>query len=327
MPGKRRAIPLAALALLLPACGRTLTPPAPTPTVTIELRPAALNTPTGQPATAQAPLATDPPPTFTPTPIPSSYVIEPGDTLMDIAVLFGVTVDTLLLANPHVRPLLLQTGQQLTIPANGDQMETGMLLASPTPLPLPVAGFGLYETPAGGLWALGEIVNNTPGPVENVRVAVTLYDADGSLFATRDSWVAPKMIPAGQSAPFAVLFSSAPAGPVRHRISLLTGEPLVQPDEWYPHLVIKDQQGGPAGPVHRVTGTVLNDGNQPAEAVTLLVTVYNSQGQVTGFSQETLVATLPAQSEVRFDIRLSPGGPGTNHHTVAVSGRRSTATD
>ena len=327
MPGKRRAIPLAALALLLPACGRTLTPPAPTPTVTIELRPAALNTPTGQPATAQAPLATDPPPTFTPTPIPRSYVIEPGDTLMDIAVLFRVTVDTLLLANPHVRPLLLQTGQQLAIPANGDQMETGMLLASPTPLPLPVAGFGLYETPAGGLWALGEIVNNTPGPVENVRVAVTLYDADGSLFATRDSWVAPKMIPAGQSAPFAVLFSSAPAGPVRHRISLLTGEPLVQPDEWYPHLVIKDQQGGPAGPVHRVTGTVLNDGNQPAEAATLLVTVYNSQGQVTGFSQETLVATLPAQSEVRFDIRLSPGGPGTNHHTVAVSGRRSTATD
>ena len=327
MPGKRRAIPLAALAFLLPACGRTLTPPVPTPTATIELRPAALNTPTDQPATAQPPLATDPTATFTPAPIPRSYVIEPADTLLDIAIRFGVTVETLLLVNPHVRPLLLQTGQRLTIPGNGDQMETGMLLPSPTPLPLPVAGFGLYETPAGGLWALGQILNNTPGPVEKVRVAVTLYDADGSLFATKDNWVAPQMIPAGQSAPFAVLFPSAPAGPIRHRISLLAGEPLVQPDEWYPHLVVKDQQGGPAGPVHRVTGTVLNDGDQPAEAVTLLVTLYNSQGQVTGFSLEMLVATLPAQSDERFDIRLSPAGPGTNHHTVAVSGRRSTVLD
>ncbi len=327
MPGKHRAIPLAALAFLLPACGRTLTPPEPTPTATIELRAATLSTPTDQPATAQPPLATDPRPTSTPTPIPHSYVIEPGDTLMDIAAHFGVTVDTLLLANPQVQPLLLQTGQRLTIPGNDAPMEIGMLLPVPTPLPLPVAGIGLYGTPAGGLWALGEILNDTPGPVENVRVAITLYDADGSLFAAKDTWVAPKMIPAGQSAPFAVLFPSAPAGPARHRISLLAGEPLAQPDEWYPHLVVTDHHGGPAGPVHRVTGTVLNDGDQPANAVTMLVTLYNSQGQVTGFSQETLAATLPAQSEERFDIRLSPAGPGTNHHTIAVSGRLSTPLD
>jgi murein DD-endopeptidase MepM/ murein hydrolase activator NlpD len=44
------------------------------------------------------------------------YIIQPGDTLYDIALSFGLTVDALEAANPGVRPAALAIGNALTIP-------------------------------------------------------------------------------------------------------------------------------------------------------------------------------------------------------------------
>src|SRR5438034_10874796 len=45
-----------------------------------------------------------------------SYVVELGDTLYNIALSFGVTVDALQAANPGVDPSALSVGQPLIIP-------------------------------------------------------------------------------------------------------------------------------------------------------------------------------------------------------------------
>src|SRR5258708_2760584 len=45
-----------------------------------------------------------------------SYVVRLGDTLYDIALSFGITVDALQAANPGVNPSALTVGQPLTIP-------------------------------------------------------------------------------------------------------------------------------------------------------------------------------------------------------------------
>src|SRR5260221_6394976 len=45
-----------------------------------------------------------------------TYVVEPGDTLYDIALSFGITVDALQTANPGIDPNTLSVGQTLIIP-------------------------------------------------------------------------------------------------------------------------------------------------------------------------------------------------------------------
>lgn len=59
-----------------------------------------------------------PPPTPTPTPTPVVYVVQPGDTLLGIALEFGIDADTLAARNGIEKPELLQTGQELIIPLN-----------------------------------------------------------------------------------------------------------------------------------------------------------------------------------------------------------------
>jgi LysM repeat protein len=59
-----------------------------------------------------------PPPTPTPTPTPVFYIVQSGDTLLGIAIQYGVDVDTLAARNGIEVPEQLQTGQKLIIPIN-----------------------------------------------------------------------------------------------------------------------------------------------------------------------------------------------------------------
>ena len=95
--------------------------PTPTPTAT----PTATSTPTAT-ATPTVTATPTPTPEVTPSPQPTpvTYIIQPGDTLEDIAARFGVDVESLAAANGITDPNLILVGQELIIPAPGPQ-ETG----------------------------------------------------------------------------------------------------------------------------------------------------------------------------------------------------------
>jgi LysM repeat protein len=57
-----------------------------------------------------------PPPTPTPTPTPVIYVVESGDTLLQIALQYGVDVEALATRNGIDDPRSLRTGAKLIIP-------------------------------------------------------------------------------------------------------------------------------------------------------------------------------------------------------------------
>lgn len=67
----------------------------------------------GEPAATPAPT---PEITPSPEPTPRTYVVEPGDTLTQIAERFGTTVDALVEANGIEDPDLIQPGRELRIP-------------------------------------------------------------------------------------------------------------------------------------------------------------------------------------------------------------------
>lgn len=85
-----------------------------TPQVTLHITalPAATDTPVPDPS---------PQPTAAPTATPAvtAYTVVEGDTLWDIAVRFGLSLDTLVAANPQINPDLLSLGAVLNIPAPG----------------------------------------------------------------------------------------------------------------------------------------------------------------------------------------------------------------
>lgn len=89
---------------------QALIPPPPTPTPTATPAPTATPTPTPEPTP-------EPPPAPPPEPSPTEvYVVEPGDTLADIATMFETTVEELLRLNDLPEPSLLYAGQDIVVP-------------------------------------------------------------------------------------------------------------------------------------------------------------------------------------------------------------------
>lgn len=76
------------------------------------LPPTSTPTPTATPTPTETPV-----PTATPTPLPPrAHSVEDGETVSDIAVAYGVSVDQILDLNPDVDPEFIKTGQVLLIP-------------------------------------------------------------------------------------------------------------------------------------------------------------------------------------------------------------------
>src|SRR5829696_2743503 len=122
---------------------------------------------------------------------PLSYVIQPGDTLAEIATRFNLSIEALQDANVGITTL--EAGENLLIPR-------------PTPLPLDVQAPTCYETTPGNLLCLGRVDNPLDFPVESVTVEVSLVQADGTI-ALRRSTVEQMLIPAGSFAPYQASFS------------------------------------------------------------------------------------------------------------------------
>jgi len=103
----------------------TNTPPPPTATST--------SSPAGASATPQ--------PTIDPANRPTTYVVQPGDTLFRIGLLFGLTVDALSAANNLANPNDIEAGQVLIIPPEGYtvQSATATALAGQPPTNTPSA--------------------------------------------------------------------------------------------------------------------------------------------------------------------------------------------
>ncbi len=132
---------------------RTLPPPTP----------AGTDTPAPRPPTAP------PPPTAT----PFLHTIAKGDTLLGIALRYGVTVEDIQAANPEVDPNLLVVGTQVIVPiplagGGGAGDGTPEALATPTPVAVELAAPVCYPQSDGGLWCLALVGNESGRTLENV---------------------------------------------------------------------------------------------------------------------------------------------------------------
>jgi LysM repeat protein len=324
-----RSVPLRfllpGLLLLAGACAPGTGRPAPTPTATEDLR--VVVTLSGRQAvtlTAPAPEPL-PPPTPQPTATPTIYVVQSGDTLLAIALKYGVTVEAIQAANGNVQPQFLQIGQELIIPLGDEQPAASagepLILPTSTPLAVTLDGTGLHETPAGSVWLLGEVYNPTDAPAAHVQIHVVLVGPHGERLGESLVFPALDVIPPGGRAPFGTLFPARPAGLANFHVEVLSAETYAHDGPWVPGaLQVTGEQGGPAGALFRVTGTLRNSGAAALDAA-VVVTLYDEQGQVIGFEREDAGAVAPGASAV-FDVRVTPAGSGAARYTLAVQGTK-----
>lgn len=165
--------------------------------------------------TVQAAISSTPPPTriaavmppmsmnAQPNPTPSIYVVKENDTLLDIALQFGVTVEQIQAANPTIDPRALQIGQSLVIPQDENAAPT--LSGANIPPPLALVPPNCQPTTTNSVLCLGMVENNQAQPVEQVQVAIQLLGADGLVIEEQLVSVAQSYLLPNQLAPYGVL--------------------------------------------------------------------------------------------------------------------------
>jgi LysM repeat protein len=277
--------------VMLAACGTVVTPqPTRGPAPTNTLLP--IHTPViGSAGKAPAlPLADTATPTVSPTPI--VYVVQSGDTLLGIAMEYGVSVEAVQRANGIQDPQYLRVGQELLIPTGEEDAEASsgnVLLPTPTPIQFDMQGVACYETPVGSLWCMGEVINTIDAPVTNVNILVTLFDPNGQRVAEKDTFVASDLIPPGGRSPFGVLFADPPSGPIIPQTTIVRGEVAGELTDAYISLTPVDVESRSDGQQIEINGSIRNDDAQrAANHLTIIVTTYDADDQVTGFRQSAI---------------------------------------
>lgn len=142
-----------------------------------------------------------------PSPTPFVHVVTKGDTLLGIAIKYGVELDQLLAANPDIDPHFLSVGQSLFIPGpNGQPIQS--LLPTSTPVPLLVSTTQCYDTPSEQLICLVTVSNVSDTAVEAVSGLITLLGSTGDTLDTHLAFAPLNLLPPGGEMPLSTAFDA-----------------------------------------------------------------------------------------------------------------------
>lgn len=295
--------------------------PAPTPPSTGTPEPTFWVLPSPSPsATSAVALATTAPlPTPGPSATPVIYTVKSGDTLIGIAVQFGVTVEGIQILNNNIQPESLQPDQRLIIPSQSSAANEGVL-PSPTPVGIELGPVACYETPVGSRWCFLEARNPGPDPIENVSALVTLAAADGRPIVTDVAFPAVNLLPAGGSLPMGVLFAPTTERPAGAAAQVQSAEISPNAGGRYLSVSAVEPQVQAEGGTVRVSGqlTLAPDAPGPARLVSLVLTLYNERGHVSGMRAFTVDAGLAPGQSAPFDIAATALAGGVARHQLTL---------
>lgn len=291
---------------LLAGCGGAPAPGAETPRAapTARLLPLPSATPARTEAGATAGAAATPVIIASPTPTatPVTHQVAEGETLLGIAIRYGVSLENLQAANPDVNPRFLSIGTVLVIPPPEGGFAAGATqLAPPPPAPVEVGEPQCYALASSGLYCLLEAANPGETAIENVSVRLTLAGADGLPMASAVAYAALDLIPPGGRAPMAALFLPPPERPVLATgVEVLTGNLALEPAPAGRAVVLatRDVRGGPEAGRWLVTGLAVNESERAAGETWAALTLYGEGGEIVGYRKQWIGGPLgPGESQ------------------------------
>lgn len=257
---------------------------------------------TEQPAPLMEPTPLEPtavPPT--PTPATETYAIQPGDTLLGLALARGIELSELQALNPGVQAESLQIGQQIILPAaplappasTGESVSESLVSSEPQ-----------VVADEQGLWVLGQVTNDGVVALAPAQLTITVYGADGAELTTATAWTAGRRIDPGSTAPYAYYFPGLTAAGSTATVTVqppgLAGVPT------WPDLRVEDITISEGSGAVEVNGRLVNGGNQAIRDLLLTVTFYDAAGRYTGYRHLERSDTLKAGESVPIQMAALP---------------------
>lgn len=313
IPRRLTAIALATTALLT-ACLPGMTQVTPTASITL----APYRTPTSMPTPAR-PTATLPPiVTPGPSPTPLTHLVQANDTLLGIAVRYGVALEDLLAANPGVNPRFLSIGQAVVIPGPEGQ-PVPALAPTPTPVSAVIYPARCFRTLSESLWCLALVGNPLDVPIEGVTALVALLDGEGRVLESQVAHTPLRQVPPGTQMPVAAWFAPPAPRPASSSVMLLSAMVGGSPSRTLPLRVELDTNRPAQDHLSwTVSGEVSLDGSSPVAAsrVTVVAFAYDSSGSAAGFAVRDWEEPLVPGGSRSFDITVYSLGPAVERVEV-----------
>jgi LysM repeat protein len=261
----------------------------------------------------------------TPTATPVTHVVVEGESLLSIALDYGVSLEALQAANPNVQVRFLSIGATLVIPPpEGGAAVSATQLAPPPPQPLALRGPDCFTTSTEGLYCLVEVANPLDDPVENVSARVILAGSDGMPVAQGVGFSAVALLAGHSAAPVLVTFQPAPAVPIAaSAVELLTADPAEASlaSGRAVLLEVVEHTGQAQGTRLAVSGQVRNASGLPAGAAWVVVTAYDAADAIVGFRIAALPGGLAAQAAQSFALIVDSLGGPIERYAIVAEGR------
>jgi hypothetical protein len=161
--------------------------------------------------------------------------------------------------------------------------------ASPTPLASPqssevilgLMGTNDYLDDLGNLHVVGEVHNDMPHNVDQIRVRITFYDEGGNVLEETTSSTLLDLLTPGQRAPF-VIFWEDPGDWKRYSLRATGRATTDRPEEGL--IVVHSYARLDDVGLYHVVGTIRNDGTATTYYVKVVVSLYDPLGKVSNAS-------------------------------------------
>ncbi|MEW6716110.1 MAG: LysM domain-containing protein [Chloroflexota bacterium] len=294
-------LPLTGLLILgLGSCTSTVSPVDSQPTPTWVLTPyvsptfIATSTPASVLITTPVPL---------PTPTPFTYTIQKDDTMIGIAVRFGIQLEDLVAVNPGVDPRFLTVGETLIIPLG----EEGGGMPLPTPVPLTLSLPICYSTAEGGSWCFLLVENNQSQAMENLSVRFTLFDEGSTLVEDQVAYGLLDRVMPGEVLPIGVFFPPPLPSPVYPVAQLVSAFPVPPEDERYLEIQIEiaSIETFDESLWAEVKGSLwLTEEGSQAQAVWLLVAGFDTHGNMVALRRWEAEGALNGGEQLPFQMQV-----------------------
>jgi LysM repeat protein len=305
-PGLRRLSAIVVLAAV--GCSASVSTQTPAATITLH----AYVSPTGTATPTQAAQTPAPEETVRPTSTPFTHTIQKDETLLAIAARYGISLETLLAANPGINPRLLSIGQTIIIPGpEGGQLIPD--LATTTPIPVQVSQPKCYPSAARELVCLASVSNPGEEPIEGVVVRFRLSAEDAQPGVTVDAYTPLNLLLPGRLLPVSASFSMPAKGIYSIDTTLLSALPAANLADRYADVAFTEDEhsNSQAKTSSSLTGTLNVAAPAGAEVRRLVVLAmgFDAGGQIVGFAESEIDPGSALGSSIPYDLTVFSLGP------------------
>ena len=255
------------------------------------------------------------PVTPSPTPTPFLHTVTNNDTMLGLAIQYGVKLEDLKAANPDVNPNAMSVGTKLVIPIN---RELPQAIPTPTPMPVLVEQPKCFKTGDGGAWCVVAIQNDQESSLENLAVWIGLYNTKGDNFTNQVANAPLNILGSKTTMPILAYFPSPLPEEFSARGELLSALVIASDDTRYLNAVVKTDpiEISTGGTQAAVKGLVVlpKDSSTPTQ-VWVLIVAYDAGGNIIGARK------WKSAGERQFDTIVYSLGGVIDHVEVLTEAR------